>query len=88
MDQLAQYEYRPATPAAVAALCMVMLSCMLGLSLSFVLFPPTAWRGDVAVAVGAAELLSTIQISGLMAALSSEDLFRELAPRLIGVALA
>jgi hypothetical protein len=88
MDRLAQYEYRPATPAAFAALCMGVLSCMLGSMLLFLFFPPRAWRGDMAIAISAAEIVSNIQIRGLMAALSSEDLLREAAPRLIGIALA
>lgn len=88
MDRLADYEYRPVAPAAFAFLVMTMLSCVFGLLLSFVLIPPTAWRGDMAVAIGAAELGSSIRHLGLLAALSADDLLREAMPRLAGVALA
>jgi hypothetical protein len=88
MDRLAEYECRPATPAAFAFLGMAGFSCMLGLMLSFVLAPPTAWRGDMAVAIGAAELVSNINNVGLVAALSADDLLREIVPRLAGVVLA
>ena len=67
---------------------MAMFSCLLGLFLSLVLFPPTAWRWDSAVAVTAAELWTNVLADGLVEALSAEDLSRELLPRLIGIAVA
>jgi hypothetical protein len=88
MDRLAKYEYRPAPPAVLAAFGMATFSCLLGLLWSLVLFPPTAWRWDSAVAVTAAELWTNVLADGLVEALSAEDLSRELLPRLIGIAVA
>jgi len=89
MKRLANYEYRPAAPAAFALIGMALLSCLLGLALSFVLIPPTAWRHDKAVEVGVTDLVSNINAHGLVVvALSADDLLRETLPRLIGVALA
>lgn len=88
MDQLAKYEYRPLPPAAFAALAMVTLSCMLGVLLSVVIFPPTAWRWDAEVTVTAAELWSNIGANGFSEAFSGEDLLRQTMPRMIGIAFA
>jgi hypothetical protein len=88
MDRLAKYEYRPLPPAAFTALVMATLSCVLGVLLSFVLLPPTAWRWDTEVTMTAAELWSNIGANGLIEALSADDLLRETMPRLIGIALA
>ncbi|MDU6730091.1 MAG: type IV secretion system DNA-binding domain-containing protein, partial [Bradyrhizobium sp.] len=88
MDRLANYEYRPATPAAFALVGMALLSCLIGLALSFALIPPTAWRQDTAVAVSVTEMVSNINRHGPLAALSADDLLRETLPRLIGITLA
>lgn len=87
MDRLAKYEYRPLPPAVFAALSMATLSCMFGLLVSLVLFPPTVWRFDSAVAVTAAELWTNILANGVIDALSAEDLSRELSPRLIAISI-
>ncbi|WP_339528024.1 hypothetical protein, partial [Pseudomonas sp. EL_65y_Pfl2_R96] len=86
--RLANYDYRPATPAAFALVGMALLSCLIGLALSFALIPPTAWRQDMAVELGVTDLVSNINAHGLLAALSADDLLRETLPRLVGVALA
>lgn len=88
MYRLAKYEYRPATPAAFSALGMVLFSCGISLLIAFVLFPPTAWRGDLTVPVTALELWSNVSANGLVEAFSADDLSREMVPRLIGSALA
>ncbi|MBV9978448.1 MAG: type IV secretion system DNA-binding domain-containing protein [Bradyrhizobium sp.] len=88
MDRLAQYEYRPVTPAVFTFLSMAMLSCVPGALLCFVLLPPMAWRDDGAVAISVAELALNINRVGFTAAISVDDLLREITPRLIGVGMA
>jgi hypothetical protein len=88
MERIEKYESRPKPPATMQGLLMMTVSCLIGLAVTMFLMPPTAWRLDNDVPVNGFELWSTIRSSGLSAALFSDDLWRELGPRLAACGLA
>lgn len=88
MERIEKYESRPTTPAIMNALLMMVLSCIIGLAVTTLLMPPTAWRMDVAVPVSGYDLWTIFRSAGLSVALFSDDLWRELGPRLTGCGIA
>lgn len=84
MERIEGYESRPVTPAIGNALLTMALSCVIGLTITTFLSPPTAWRMNLAVPVDGFQLWTALLSQGLVTALFSDDLWRELGPRLYG----